>query len=245
MSLGNQHPCVSSETNLNPLAQAQLVKLYGFPRQNLPRYFFRCYSPAKSQGINDPPLFCSAARHNVSLQRRCDSLPSLSTVNLAAFVDDARNHLNYNRHQGFKSPFVSFTSSSLVALGCARKKNLRDVQNRMIIIFETKRIVSKHPIFPCSDFKDLVNSYLYDRVLIPGDSVDEFLAYDSIEVEASYASFRDLIAAKLFNFIPELSPPAYYRDKWPRPTLCSKTSGDRTRVSVALAVDLKISWRKV
>lgn len=89
----------------------------------------------------------------------------------------------------------------------------------MIIIFDTKKIVSKYPIFPCFDLKDLVNNYLYDRVLIPGNSVDEFLAYDSIEAEASYTLFRDLIAAKLFSFIPELSPPAYYRDKWPRPTL--------------------------
>jgi hypothetical protein len=74
-------------------------------------------------------------------------------------------------------------------------------------------------MFPCSDLKDLVNSYLGDRILIPGDCVDEFLAYDSVEVEASYALFRDLTAAELFNFIPEIYPPTYYRDKWPRPTL--------------------------
>jgi hypothetical protein len=88
-----------------------------------------------------------------------------------------------------------------------------------VAIFDTKRITSTHPIFPCAYLKDLVSSHLHDRVLIPGDSVDEFLAYDSVEVEASFASFRDLMAAGIFEFVPELYPHAYFRHKWPRPTV--------------------------
>lgn len=88
-----------------------------------------------------------------------------------------------------------------------------------IAIFDTKKIVSGHPIFPCADLKDFVNTYLHDRVLIPGDCVDKFLAYDSVQVDVSYASFKDLIAAELLSFIPELSTPACYRAKWPRPIL--------------------------
>jgi hypothetical protein len=218
MEAGSPNPC-SSFATMNPFVQAQLKKLESYPRQSLPRYLFRCYSIDHSQGINDPPRFYSAARHNSSLQRRGNSLPCLSTVDLAAFSADARKHLTYTRHHGFKSPFVSFTSSLLVALGCARKADLEDAQCVKVAIIDTKRITSTHPIFPCADLKDLVNSYLHDRVLIPGDSVDEFLAYDSVEVEASYASLRDLMAAELFDFVPELYPPAYYRDKWPRPTL--------------------------
>jgi hypothetical protein len=80
-----------------------------------------------------------------------------------------------------------------------------------IAIFDTKKVVSGHPIFPCANLKDFVNTYLHDRVLIPGDCVDEFLAYDSVQVDVSYASFKSLMAAELFGFIPELSTPACYR----------------------------------
>ena len=38
-------------------------------------------------------------------------------------------------------------------------------------------------------------------------------------MNASYAVFDDLKAIEIFNYIPELYPPAYFRDKWPKPIL--------------------------
>lgn len=51
---------------------------------------FRCYS-VKSQGVNDSPIFYSVARHNLSLQRRGGSLPSLANVDLAALLVTQQN----------------------------------------------------------------------------------------------------------------------------------------------------------
>ena len=54
--------------------------------------------------------------------------------------------------------------------------------------------------------KNLVNSHLQFKALIPDDIFDEFIADDSVEVSAGYASFQDLVAAERFIFLPELYP---------------------------------------
>ena len=221
MVRGRAHYHSSPRSNQNPYIQLQLTRLSNYPRKDLPRYLFRSYS-ANSKGKNEASLFQSAATQSLSLQGGGDSLPSLSEVDLDEFTNDAKNHLTYTRDDmSFKSPLISFTSSLLVALGCARKLDFEngvrvDVK---IAILDTEKITSLQPIVPCADLKRLVNSYLHDRILVPGDSVDEYLAYDSVQVDASCASMRDLIRAELFNFIPELFPRSYFRDKWPKPTL--------------------------
>jgi hypothetical protein len=219
MASGSIRSRRSFTTSINPFVLAQIQKLESYPRRDLPRYLFRCYSVEKSQGVNKPPHFSSAAKDNLSLHRRGCPLAPLSVVDIPTFASDARKHLTFNHDNDFRSPLVSFTSSLLVALGWARKRDLDGIHDLHIAIFDTQKIVSMHPIFPCTDLKDLVNAYLEGTAVVPGDCVDEFLAYDSVEVDASYACFQDLMAAELYTFIPELWPRAYYNGSWPRPTL--------------------------
>ena len=111
----------------------------------------------------------------------------------------------------------------LVALTCGRKADLECLERTQadvkIAIIDTEKITTMPPILPCADLKRLVNTYLNNRVLIPGDRVDEYLAYDRVKVNASSAAMRNLMSAQLFSFVPEFFPRSNFRDKWPKPTL--------------------------
>jgi hypothetical protein len=134
-----------TEVQPNPFVEAQLKMLDAFPRQSLPRYLFRCYSFETPQRRSSPIRFDSAVRHELKLQQKGVSLPPLLTANIFEVTLDAQKHLRFRKDHDFKSPFISFTSSLLVALSRARTAEFEGAQDVMIAVFDTRKITSLHP----------------------------------------------------------------------------------------------------
>ena len=186
-----------------------------YPRGSLPRHLFRAFSGG-SRGVNSPTQFISNKRY-VSGSR--EALPLLNHDIFDGFARDAAAHMqNLRKDQTFCSPLISFTNRLLVALIVAESMRRRNIPDIVIAMLDTRSIESRNPIFSAARLRNVLNKRPENRSGQIKGQIDEYLAYDCLEVRSSYATYVDLLQIGLLtHFLPELWG-VHLAQLWPKPT---------------------------
>ena len=216
VAMSSENATATSNT-VTLLVNPELQPLQLYPRSELPQYLFRTFAHRRSQGVNEPPQFLSAAKHFAKLQDQGTQRPQLDNTDLLNLIVSARCHLTYAQPRNFKSPFISFTSSLLVALARALRLDREHARAIRIAIIDTRKIYSQNAVFPATLLQGLINRHTSGAPKNTFDYSEEYIAFDILEAEnVSYALFELLKARGLFAFLPKLHR-IDMGGKWPKP----------------------------